>query len=75
MTHLFDPITIGNTTLKNRIVFAPSSFGPGGAEWWYEALAKGGCGMIVAADLSVVPLCLGELLWTATPQLRLSERP
>ena len=48
MTHLFDPITIGNTTLKNRIVFAPSSFGPDGAEW-YEALAKGGCGMIVAA--------------------------
>lgn len=60
MSRLFDPITIGNTTLKNRIIFAPSSFGPGGAEW-YEALAKGGCGMIVAADLSVVPSMFGGI--------------
>lgn len=58
MDILFTPVTIGAVTLKNRIVFAPSSFGPGGS-LWYERIARGGCGMIVAADLSVVPSMFG----------------
>lgn len=58
MSHLFDPITIGNLTLKNRIVFAPASFGHDALSQ-YEKLAHGGCGMIVLADLSVVPSFMG----------------
>lgn len=42
MTHLFDPITIGNTTLKNRIVFAPPVLAPtvqSGTKLWRKAAA------------------------------------
>ena len=37
MTHLFDPITIGNTTLKNRIVLAPAV--QSGTKLWRKAAA------------------------------------
>ena len=58
MSHLFEPVTVGSITLKNRIVFAPASMGRDALSW-YEKLARGGCGMIILADLSVVPSLLG----------------
>lgn len=57
MKRLLQPITIRNLTLKNRIVFAPASLGRDPIAF-YERLAKGGCGLIVMADLSVVPSML-----------------
>lgn len=58
MEKLFAPLEIGNMCLKNRIVFAPTSMGPAGPEA-YERIAAGGAGMVVVADLSVVPSMLG----------------
>ena len=58
MNTLFQPISIGGISLKNRIVFAPTSLG-GGDEELYRAIAAGGAGLIVMADLSVVPSMLG----------------
>lgn len=58
MRRIFEPVTIGNVTLKNRIVFAPASFGLESV-YRYEQLAMGGCSMIIIADLSVVPSLMG----------------
>lgn len=55
---MFTPLRIGGIELKNRIVFAPTSLGTSGAET-YEKIAAGGAGLIVMADLSVVPSMLG----------------
>lgn len=58
MDKLFTPLQIRNLRLKNRIVFAPTSMGPVGAEA-YEQIAAGGAGLIVMADLSVAPSMMG----------------
>lgn len=58
MNRLFTPVTIRNTELKNRIVFAPTSLGRGEAEVCRQ-IAEGGCGLYVMADLSVIPSMMG----------------
>lgn len=54
----FTSLQIGSMCLKNRIVFAPTSMGPVGPEAYGE-IAAGGAGLIVMADLSVVPSMMG----------------
>ena len=56
---LFTPVQMGNLCLKNRIVFAPTSMGRAGVGA-YEQIAAGGTGLLIMADLSVVPSMLGE---------------
>lgn len=58
MEKMFTPLQVSGIRLKNRIVFAPTSMGTAGAEA-YEEIAAGGAGLIVMADLSVVPSMLG----------------
>lgn len=52
---IFSPVTLGGLTLKNRIVFAPTTMGL--SDEAYEAkirsLAEGGCAMIVIGDVPV----------------------
>lgn len=51
----FSPLALGGVTLKNRIVFAPTSFGL--SEQAYEekirTIAAGGCALIVLGDVPV----------------------
>ena len=58
MKQLFQPILLGKTELKNRIVFAPTSVGREGIDF-YEQIAKGETGLIILPDVSVVPSMLG----------------
>lgn len=58
MNKLFTPVTLGNVTLKNPIVFAPTSVGREGLDF-YEKIAQGGTSLIVLPDVSVVPSMLG----------------
>lgn len=58
MKQLFSPVSIGTLSLKNRIVFAPTSMGKAGIGA-YERIAAGGCGLFILADLSVIPSLLG----------------
>lgn len=59
--HLFEPIQVGNLTVKNRIALAPMSFTrqqPGGGmsdEWiaFIESVAKGGTGLITVGEADV----------------------
>lgn len=55
---IFSSIPAGGLTLKNRIVFAPTTVGEHGLER-YERIAKGGAGLIILPDVSVVPSMLG----------------
>ncbi len=58
---LFEPITIGNVEIKNRLVMAPMNMvysdpdGYNSEQWlaWYAARAKGGFGLIIT-DATVV---------------------
>lgn len=54
MDTLFQPLDIGLLKLKNRIVFAPTSSGME-ARQFYHRIAAGGAGLIIMADLSIVP--------------------
>ena len=49
------PINIGNVHLKNRIIFAPTTMGLRKKEYYekIEAIAKGGCSMIIIGDVPV----------------------
>lgn len=58
MNKLFTPLQIGPLSLKNRIVFAPTSMGRSGIDA-YETIAAGGVGLLVLADLSVTESMLG----------------
>lgn len=58
MNQVFTPVSIRNLSLKNRIVFAPTSVGRGEAAI-SEEIAAGGCGLYIMADLSVVPSMMG----------------
>lgn len=49
------PVDYGGLTLKNRIIFAPTSMGLSGDELVarLRAIAKGGCAMIILGDVPV----------------------
>ena len=49
------PVDYGGLTLKNRIIFAPTSMGLPGDELIarLRAIAKGGCAMIILGDVPV----------------------
>ena len=50
---ILSPVEIGGLTLKNRIVFAPTSLGLRGEELEQKitAIAEGGCAMIIIGDV------------------------
>lgn len=52
---LFSPIDLGGVTLKNRVVFAPTTLGLRGAayEEKIRAVAAGGCAMVIIGDVPV----------------------
>ena len=52
---MFQPITIGGLTLKNRIVFAPTTLGLSEEEYREKirAIAAGGCAMVIIGDVPV----------------------
>lgn len=58
MERLFTPAKIGTVELKNRIVFAPTSLGERGTEF-YREIAEGGTGLIILPDVAVQPSMLG----------------
>lgn len=58
MNKLFEPVSLGGVTLKNAIVFAPTSVGREGLDF-YEKVARGGAALVVLPDISVVPSMLG----------------
>lgn len=49
------PITLGSITLKNRIIFAPTSMGLSDDEFLnkFKQLVNGGCAMIIIGDVAV----------------------
>ena len=57
--HIFTPLTVKNMTIKNRITMMPmgTNYGEQNGEMsflhinYYEQRAKGGTGLIIAADL------------------------
>lgn len=52
---ILSPIDYGGMQLKNRIIFAPTTFGLSDEEYLaeMERLAKGGCAMIIIGDVPV----------------------
>ncbi len=52
---LLSPVSLGGVTLKNRVIFAPTSLGlpPGKTEEKIRRIAAGGCGMIIIGDVAV----------------------
>lgn len=59
---LFEPITIGKVTLRNRIVFPPMTTGyeEGGmttprSRAFYRRIARGGASLIILGDVSIQP--------------------
>ena len=58
MNKMFQPVQIGSLTLKNSIVFAPTSVGREGLDF-YEKIARGGAALVVLPDISVIPSMLG----------------
>lgn len=60
------PINYGGLTLKNRIIFAPTSMGLPEEELLarYHAIAAGGCAMIILGDVPVLKHGFGPSLYT-----------
>lgn len=60
------PVTLGNVTLKNRIVFAPTTLGVPNDAYLekIEKIAVGGCGMIIIGDVPVLSMPFGNNLYT-----------
>lgn len=54
---LFQPLTVRGLTLKNRIVFAPTSMGLKSGDFLahIDRIARGGAGLIVIGDVPVLP--------------------
>lgn len=52
------PVNLGNVTLKNRIVFAPTTLGVPNDAYLerIEKIAAGGCGMIIIGDVPVLSM-------------------
>lgn len=54
---ILSPVELGTLKLKNRIIFAPTSMGLQGEEYYQkiEQIASGGCAMIIIGDCSGTP--------------------
>lgn len=61
--HIFSPIDYGGITLKNRIVFAPTSFGLSESAYLEKIrkIASGGCAMVIIGDVPVSHRAPGSL--------------
>lgn len=73
------PINYGGLTLKNRIIFAPTSMGLPEDELIarYRAIAAGGCTMIILGDVPVLKHGFGPSLYTkrALPSISALPKP
>ena len=60
------PIDYGGVTLKNRIIFAPTTMGLRGEEYLakLESIAAGGCAMIIIGDVPVSQGKMGPTLFS-----------
>ena len=60
------PVNYGGLTLKNRIIFAPTSMGVPTQEWLarLQRIARGGCAMIILGDVPVLPHGFGPSLYS-----------
>lgn len=67
---LCSPVDYGGLTLKNRIIFAPTSMGLPRDQMLarMEALAAGGCAMIIVGDVPVLPGRFGPSLFSKQGQ-------
>ncbi len=65
MQQMLTPIRLGNVTLKNRIIFAPTTMGLSKEAYYksIEHIAAGGCGMIIIGDVPVLPTRFGPSLY------------
>ena len=63
---LLSPMSLGSVTLKNRIIFAPTTMGLPEEEYYrkIEAIAAGGCAMIIIGDVPVLPTRFGHSLYS-----------
>lgn len=63
---LCSPVNYGGLTLKNRIIFAPTSMGLPRQELLerMRAIAAGGCAMIIVGDVPVLPHGFGPSLYS-----------
>lgn len=63
---LLSPVSLGSVTLKNRIIFAPTTMGLPEEEYYrkIEAIAAGGCAMIIIGDVPVLPVRFGHSLYS-----------
>jgi len=80
--HLLSPIKIGNTTVKNRVVFSSheTMFGffhdnDDGERYikYYEERAKGGCGFLIVGPLPVHPSSKYLDLTSPTPEIAIPK--
>ena len=60
------PVNYGGLSLKNRIIFAPTSLGLSQEEQTerLRRIAAGGCAMIIVGDVPVLPHGFGPSLYT-----------
>lgn len=63
---IFSPVSYGGLTLKNRIIFAPTSFGLKEEEYIEKIrqIAAGGCAMIIIGDVPAAKGGFGPSLYT-----------
>ena len=63
---ILSPIHYGGMQLKNRIIFAPTTFGLSDEEYLAKirAIAQGGCAMIIVGDVPVGKANLKNLCLT-----------
>ena len=63
---ILSPVDYGGLTLKNRIIFAPTSMGLPRDQWLEKlrAIAAGGCAMIIIGDVPVEGHGFGPSLYT-----------
>ena len=63
---ILSPVELGTLKLKNRIIFAPTSMGLQGEEYYQkiEQIASGGCAMIIIGDVPVLPTRFGQSLYS-----------
>ena len=67
---IHSPLNYGGLTLKNRIIFAPTSLGLPRDEMLerLRRIAAGGCAMIIIGDVPVLPHGFGPSLYTSKGQ-------
>lgn len=63
---ILSPLNYGGLSLKNRIIFAPTSLGLSQAEQIerLRRIAAGGCAMIIVGDVPVLPHGFGPSLYS-----------